>query len=219
MGGRPEVGVQTSEHRGRAAAAEWNRDEPLDEGGTVASDAVSKKAGTYLRKLCVDIPSRRVGSRGNRAATDFFAETVAAFGFETESQVFDCIDWVPQGAQLSADGVPFQVRVSPYSLGCCVRAPLVAISTAEELEDAEVSDRIVLLRGDIAREQLMPKNFPFYNPDEHKRIIQLCGSFNYWRRRSHTPSYPPLHGTPRWRGPSIHSRSSKTVISTFHPFT
>jgi aminopeptidase YwaD len=32
---------------------------------------------------------------------------------------------------------------------------------------------MILLRGDLAREPLMPKNFPFYNPDQHKRIIQL----------------------------------------------
>jgi aminopeptidase YwaD len=30
-----------------------------------------------------------------------------------------------------------------------------------------------VLRGDIAKEQLMPKNFPFYNPDHHRHIIHL----------------------------------------------
>jgi aminopeptidase YwaD len=146
---------------------------PVNEGGSMTSDAMSEKAGRYLRRLCLEIPSRRVGSRGNRAATDFFSDTVATFGFVTESQVFDCIDWVPRGAQLALGGDAFEVSVSPYSLGCHVRAPYVIVSTVEELDQAEVSDRIILLRGDIAREQLMPKNFPFYNPDEHKRIIQL----------------------------------------------
>jgi aminopeptidase YwaD len=58
-------------------------------------------------------------------------------------------------------------------LGCRVRAPLVVISTPAELEAADLSGRIVLLRGEIAAEQLMPKNFPFYNPDHHRRIIHL----------------------------------------------
>jgi aminopeptidase YwaD len=31
----------------------------------------------------------------------------------------------------------------------------------------------MLLHGEIAREQLMPKNFVFYNPEEHQRIISL----------------------------------------------
>lgn len=34
---------------------------------------LSEKAESYLRKLCAEIPSRRVGSSGNREATDFFA--------------------------------------------------------------------------------------------------------------------------------------------------
>ncbi len=31
----------------------------------------------------------------------------------------------------------------------------------------------MLVRGELAREQLMPKNFPFYQPEEHQRIIHL----------------------------------------------
>jgi aminopeptidase YwaD len=126
-----------------------------------------------LRRLCLEIPSRRVGSEGNRAATDFFASVVASFGFETESPAFDCIDWTCEDVHLSLGDTPFQAFASPYSLGCHVSAPLIVASTVEELEIAEVSDKIILLRGDIAKEQLMPKNFPFYNPDHHKRIVQL----------------------------------------------
>jgi aminopeptidase YwaD len=42
-----------------------------------------------------------------------------------------------------------------------------------ELEALEAEDSILLVRGELAREQLMPKSFTFYNPDEHKRIIRL----------------------------------------------
>ncbi len=136
-----------------------------------AKSILQEKAQRYLEKLCVEIQSRRVGSEGNQAATDFFANIVASFGFETESQTFDCIDWIQEGARLTMDSTSFEVFVSPYSLGCHVRVPLIAVSTIEELEAADVPDKAILLRGDIAKEQLMPKNFPFYNPDHHKRII------------------------------------------------
>jgi aminopeptidase YwaD len=98
---------------------------------------------------------------------------VASFGFDTESPVFDCIDWSSQGASLTVGDAAFQVSVSPYSLGCRASAPLVVASTIEELEAADVAQKILLLRGDLAREQLMPKNFTFYNPDRHKNIIRL----------------------------------------------
>ncbi|MFC2030471.1 M28 family peptidase [Chloroflexota bacterium] len=134
--------------------------------------SLTSKAEKYLRRLCVDIPSRRVGSAGNRAATDLFARTVASFGFETESPEFRCIDWSHDGVDLEADGIRFEAFPSPYSLGCRVTAPLTAASTVSELEGADVSGHILLLRRELAREQLMPKNFPFYNPDSHRQLIE-----------------------------------------------
>jgi len=131
------------------------------------------KAETYLQKLCLEIPSRRVGSAGNRAATDFFAGVVKSFDFETQSPAFDCLDWQSEGVSLTVGDTLFEAFASPYSLGCRVSAPLVVVATVEALAAAQLSNAIVLLRGDIAREQLMPKNFAFYNPDEHKRIVQL----------------------------------------------
>jgi aminopeptidase YwaD len=142
-------------------------------GENVTTIPLLAKAKEYLRRLCVDIPTRRVGSAGNRAATDFFAGVVSSFGFETESPEFDCIDWSQDGVDLTVKGSSFEAFASPYSLGCHVRAPLLILSTVEEMEAAEVSGKIVMLRGDLAKEQLMPKNFPFYNPDHHKRIIEL----------------------------------------------
>ena len=139
----------------------------------MASTLLRTKADSYLRKLCVEINSRRVGSAGNQAATEFFAATVASFGFRTESPRFDCVDWREDGVRLTAGRIAFEAFASPYSLGCHVSAPLIVAATVDELEAVDAFGRILLLRGDLATEQLMPKNFPFYNPDHHKRIIQL----------------------------------------------
>ncbi len=155
---------------------------------------LSEKAEAYLRRLCLEIPSRRVGSKGNQAATDFFASIVASFGFETESPGFDCVDWKGEGTSLTVSDAVFEAFTSPYSLGCQVSAPLIVASTVEELEAAQVCDKIVLLRGDIAREQLMPKNFTFYNPDHHKRIVQLLETKNPQAIIAATSRNPELVG-------------------------
>ncbi len=130
-------------------------------------------ARSCLDKLCLEIANRCVGSVGNRLATDFFAEKMIAFGFRTECPQFACIDWSHGDIHLTIEGEPFKAFVSPYSLGCQERAPLSVVSTVAELESIQAEDKILLLRGDIAKEQLMPKNFTFYNPDQHKHIVGL----------------------------------------------
>ena len=59
--------------------------------------------------------------------------------------------------------------------------PLPAISVLNwlsqpplmNLKMVDATGKILLLRGEIAKEQIMPKNFVFYNPEEHQRIYRL----------------------------------------------
>jgi len=134
---------------------------------------LATNADFYLHKLCAEIDNRCVGSTGNRQATDFFAETASSFGFKTESPEFDCIDWKYGEVNLQIDGKPFSVSPSPYTIGCDLTAPLAVATTPYELENQDVSGNILLLMGEIAKEQLMPKNFTFYNPENHQQIIAL----------------------------------------------
>jgi aminopeptidase YwaD len=134
---------------------------------------LQQKCVAYLHKLCMEIPERCVGSEGNRKATQFFKEEISSFGWKTETQEFDAMDWEQAGAGLTCKGETFEVFVSPYSLGCDVEGTLLSASSVTELEALAPKGGILLLHGDIAKEQLMPKNFVFYNPEEHQHIISL----------------------------------------------
>lgn len=136
-------------------------------------DQLSAHAAEILQTLCTEIPTRDVGTAGNRRAADYFADTIAGYDFETNRQEFDCLEWVPGSAELSVEGESFQLEISPYSLGCMLEAPLVTIETVEDLAATELHNKILLLHGEIAKEQLMPKNFPFYNPELHQEIYSL----------------------------------------------
>ena len=135
-----------------------------------------------------------MGSEGNRAATGFFAGVAGAHGFRVEAPEFRCIDWVDGGANLASGSESFEVLASPYSLGVRVDAPLTVISKVEELEASELANTVLLLRGEIAREQLMPVNFPFYNPEEHQRIISLLRAGNPLAIVAATSRNPELAG-------------------------
>ena len=130
-----------------------------------------QKCISYLSKLCQEIPERPLGSQGNREATRFFSREIRKYGWERELQEFSALDWVDGGAILKVEDTRFEVHVSPYSLGHQGEGILVAASTLEQLHQLDMKGKIVMLHGDIAREQLMPKNFPFYNPEGHQRII------------------------------------------------
>lgn len=126
-----------------------------------------------LNHLCMDIPNRRVGSPGNIAASDFIARNLASNGFEIERQWFDCIDWIGGTAKLEVNIKSYTIYASPYSLGCEVRGRLVVLSSLADLETLPIDSSIVLVCGELVKEQLMPKNFPFYNPEEHQHIYRL----------------------------------------------
>ena len=106
-------------------------------------------------------------------ATEYVAQRLASFGFRTECPSFECWDWTHGEVQLTVGGEAFEAFASPYSPGCQVSAPLAVASMLDELEALPASHRIVLLRGDLATQQLTPKNYPFYNSDEHRRIFYL----------------------------------------------
>ena len=136
-------------------------------------DDLAAKAQSYLETLCSVRPNRRTGSPDNREATDFFARTIGRHGYGIDTTPFPCLDYVCRGAALTHHEEAFEVHASPYSLGCDVQAELVAVSTLEELESTDCAGRILLLRGAICSEQLMPKGFVFYNPEHHQRTIAL----------------------------------------------
>ncbi len=131
------------------------------------------KAKSYLNTLCSVTPNRRVGSLGNRVATDFFADKVSSWGYTIDNAPFKCLDYESGVPSLACGAASFEVYISPFSLGCDAQAELVVASTIAELEECACHDKILLLKGEICAEQLMPKNFVFYNPDNHKRIYAL----------------------------------------------
>ena len=137
---------------------------------------LDKVCASYLKTLCQDISQRCVGSDGNRQATRFVEKTLAAFGWKTQSPGFDVIDWHDGGATLTAGDKNFNAKPSPYSLGCKIKAPLVCASSIDELLRSDVEGKLLLLHGEIAKEQIMPKKFVFYNPEEHQHIVSLLES-------------------------------------------
>ena len=137
---------------------------------------MKSKCREYLKTLCLDIPERPTGSEGNRHATSFFIEQVRRYGWEVESHKFNAQDWHHEGAELTVGDYAVEVFPSPYSMGCKLDGELVVAGTLRELKETDCQGMILLLHGELAKEQLMPKNFVFYNPEQHQAIIRTIES-------------------------------------------
>jgi hypothetical protein len=142
-------------------------------------DDLTRAIGTYLQALCSH-PDRHPGRPGNRAATRLFARVAAESGLEVEVDELDCLDCDASSATLSLEGAGLEVdrlrslRPGPYTNACDVSASLVAASTLEELEAGGqaggFAGAILLLHGELCREQLTPRGYPFYEMPGHARI-------------------------------------------------
>lgn len=132
-----------------------------------------EKAEGYLVALCGVKPNRRTGSPGNRKATDFFASLVEKWDYAVDTTPFPCLDYECGKVSLVCRGQAYDVHVSQFSPACNVTSQLVTVSTVEELAGCRCRGKILLMHGALCAEQLMPKNFVFYNPDHHRRIYAL----------------------------------------------
>lgn len=140
--------------------------------------ALTEKAKSYLEVLCAEIGERRVGSEKNRQATIYAERVLQESGWQTEAIKLSAIDWKTEGATLTCNGKSFEVFSSEYSLGCSAKGELIAINTAAQLEQTDIKNKIVLLYGEIASQQIAPKKFPFWNPEEHQHIVSLLEKGN-----------------------------------------
>ncbi len=135
------------------------------------SEYLSESITEHLRVL-TSYPDRHVGGPGNNAATAYFAEVAGRCGFAVSRTRFECMEWEFGKARVTAGGEVFSAEVGPYSIACNETAPLIAVTTVEELETHDVAGRVVLIHGALASGQLMPRNFTFYNPEEHRRVYR-----------------------------------------------
>lgn len=140
--------------------------------------ALTEKAKSHLEVLCSEIGERRVGSEKNRQATAYAKQVLQESGWQTESTELPAIDWKTEGATLTCNGESFEVFSSEYSLGCSAKDELIAINTVAQLKQSNIKDKIVLLYGEIASQQIAPKKFPFWNPEEHQHIVSLLEKGN-----------------------------------------
>lgn len=121
-----------------------------------------------LEKLAIP---RAVGTLGNEKILNIVSDCLQSSGYSVTEHPFSCMVWDTDSSWLEGTGIKLPVFVSPYSNAFEGNGIAKVISTIDELEKESYEKNILFLIDELAKESLQPKDYPFYYPEEHKRII------------------------------------------------
>ncbi|MFO8069393.1 MAG: M28 family peptidase [Alkalibacterium sp.] len=142
------------------------------------NDKLFMKLDEILNYISVEIGERLTGSENNKKVEAYAENYFKNQGFEVELQRFSCLDFKRADAELTFQGETIPVKPSYYTTGCDVTGDYVKIETVAELKRSHLTDKIAVLHGELTAEQIMPKSFPFYNPERHQEIVRLLEEKN-----------------------------------------
>jgi hypothetical protein len=126
----------------------------------------------HLRKLCVEIGARPIGSPANQRAADYLSEVFHSLGLDVDEQAYACTGWDCQAAELVIGDEVQVVEANAFSPACRVVAPIVGAATLDELSAADLTGKIVVLHGDLANAPLSPKSW-FLKSERDDAVITL----------------------------------------------
>jgi aminopeptidase YwaD len=138
----------------------------------VSRSLVRRRIEHHLRILVDEIGARPPGSPANRWATDHARRSLADAGLHVRLFPFRTRWWEPGTGRLATPAGTVEVTPNPYSRPCDVTGAVVRADTLATLDTiGDASARVLVLSGELTLAPVMPKSFPFYNPDEHRRLV------------------------------------------------
>jgi aminopeptidase YwaD len=133
---------------------------------------VQRRIEHHLQILVDEVGARPPGSPANRRATDHVRRALRDAGLEVELFPFMTRWWEPGAGKLATPSGTVEVTPNPYSPACDAVGDVVRVSSLAELRSVRTtSSDVLVLAGELGREPVMPKSFPFYNPDEHQHLV------------------------------------------------
>ncbi len=132
---------------------------------------IRDRVGHHLEVLVGDIGARPPGSPANRRATDHVHASLGVVGRPVTALPFVTRWWEPGPGWLEVGGSRIEVEPNPYSPAGEARGRALIVDELPDLEElAPVPNTVLVLAGELAREQVLPAVFPFLSLPEHDRI-------------------------------------------------
>ena len=132
---------------------------------------VRERLTHHLRVLVEDVGARPPGSPANERACDHAAEVLRSCGLEVVEHPFITRWWEPGDGRVETPDGALDAPPNPYSPACDVQGHVQRVERLAGLEVLEPDPaRVLVLHGELTREQLLPAAFPFLDLPAHTRI-------------------------------------------------
>lgn len=115
---------------------------------------------------------RPVGSDNNNLLNEALFQLFSQNGYDVKENKFICKLWHSGKSYIDFNNKKYEVYPSAFTKGYSGTAQTVCASTIEALENIDLTGKIVFMTDELTKEELLPKNFPFFINEENKRIIE-----------------------------------------------
>jgi len=164
-----------------------------------------------FKDLCVERP---LGSEGNAAVLALLEKEVPSGKYAILDLPLQCSLWRSGPSYIEQDGKVFSIFSSPFSQKLSGQFSIKIVSDLQKLKEIQDFHGILIFKDELTREALMPIDFPFYFPDEHKELYEIIDRIRPAGIITLTGKDPasgldpfPVFGDPHFMTPSAYTRS------------
>ncbi|MBP2144545.1 aminopeptidase YwaD [Methanococcus voltae] len=125
---------------------------------------------SYLTEIAIERP---IGTEGNNKILELIKNELKSSKYTMESLNFKCLTWDNGNSYIKLEDNIYTIYASPFSKGYKGEGKVICCSKISDLKNPEIENNILILDGEITENPLMPKNFPFYFPEEHAKLYDL----------------------------------------------
>lgn len=125
--------------------------------------------------LCVERP---VGTQGNNHVLNLLRNAFSQLNFIVAELPFECTVWQSGKSYIEQCSEKAAIFPGPFSNELTGIYPLQCVSSLDELTKIKNCNGVLFFRNELTQAAIMPKNFPFYFPDEDKLMYDIIEAVN-----------------------------------------
>ena len=128
-----------------------------------------------FNEICIERP---VGTKGNYDVLNILCKAFNSLEYNIIELPCDCSVWQSNKSFVEQNNNRIEIFPSPFSRELNGSFPIKYVSSLSELKDIENFKGVLAFKDELTKNGLMPKNFPFYFPDEDKLMYEIVEKIN-----------------------------------------